>query len=83
MIKAIRENKEVAFRIHSMKRAWERFGFKPKDYDALRLKVLKNRTGTYNIHDGRKVIVVRHKNKNVRVVFDKETREIVTVTHAF
>jgi hypothetical protein len=46
-------SKQLAFRIHSMKRAFERFGFEPKDYDMLRSKVLKRRDGIYNVHDGR------------------------------
>jgi hypothetical protein len=72
-------SKQLAFRIHSMKRAFERFGFEPKDYDMLRSKVLKRRDGIYNVHDGRKVIEVKHKKQIVNVVFDKENKEIVTV----
>jgi len=66
-------------RIHSMKRLWERFGLGPKEYDAIRRKVLL-RMRKQPLRLWRVETSVTHKRMKIRIVFDLQHKEIVTVT---
>lgn len=78
-----RGTKEDAIEVHSLRRAWERFGFLESDLAAIIAKIQNgatllqrqsNRVGVYHVpHKG---------NDDVAAVYDRQRKMIVTLLYA-